>query len=165
MPRGTPDEQRTFVAYVAGNAGALLVGLLSAYFALILSHTANADAINFKTVDAMTYYSEARLILTGHAGLTYNWTALAHVESHVAGAAPATFGVLINPYPPFFVTAFSPLALLPYTAAYVGWPGRQLRAAHECALHAGTIRRVSRAASAPVPLGRPHLPPGLHGFG
>lgn len=133
-------EVRGFVGYVAGNTLALLVGLLSAYFALILSHTVSADVINIKTVDAMTYYSEARLILAGHAGLMYNWSALAHVESSVAGAAPATFGVLINPYPPFFVTAFLPLALLPYGAAFIGW------LAINCALLMSALYMLERYA-------------------
>lgn len=116
-----PNGPPTFVTYLIGNAGALLVGLISAYVALTFGHAANSAVLNIRTVDAMTYFSEARLILAGHAALMYDWTALAHIESAVVGAAPVTFGVLINPYPPFFVTSFLPLALLPYTVAYIVW--------------------------------------------
>ncbi len=116
-----PASGASLRAYVVGNAGALLIGLLAGYFTLTARHAISTRVINIRTVDLMAYYAPARMVLAGHAGLVYNWAALGHVQTALVGHTATTFGLLPDLYPPFFVTAFLPLATLPYNLTYLVW--------------------------------------------
>lgn len=119
--RTPPRPFRPMLRYVVGNAAALLLGLFAAYWALTVRNTGDASVMNFRVADFMEYYSAARLILLGHGGSIYSIAAIGHLQAHLIGMNTAAFGVLAYLYPPHFLLAVVPFALLPYTPAYVLW--------------------------------------------
>jgi hypothetical protein len=107
--------------YVVGNTGAVLLGLVVAYAALVLSGTVDPRIIDLRTIDLVAYLSAGHLLLEGHAGVLYNWHAISAMEAHLAGQPTSRFGVLPFLYPPYLAFVFVPLALLSYGGAYLVW--------------------------------------------
>jgi hypothetical protein len=135
--------------YVAGNAGAVFVGLTIAYIALVTSGTVNPRLIDLRTIDLMEYLSVSHLILQGHGGGMYDFHHLAVIQSQLAGQPAANFGVLAFLYPPFLAFALIPLALLPYGWAYVLWLASNLVLLSAALYHLERYARLQgRAATA-----------------
>lgn len=136
----TASRPPSFLPYVIGNASALLIGLIVAYFALTISGTADASVLNIRTVDLMEYYSASHLIGLGHAGAMYDLGALGRLQLQLVGHTRETFGTLAYLYPPYFVAALLPLTFLPYGVAYVVW------LAFNCVLLAAALYFLERYA-------------------
>lgn len=119
--------------YIVGNAAALLIGLLTAYFAL--GHLAS---VGIKILDFMTYYSGSNLITHGHGSQIYNLPLLGHTE--VSLAKPAWPAKTVIPYleTPYFALLLAPLGLLAYNLAYLFW------LSINCVLLAGSMLLLER---------------------
>lgn len=84
--------------------------------------------------DFLTFYTASDLALHGKAALAYD---PAQIRSAEAAILPKFSGLFLWHYPPTFQVLVLPLALLPYSAAYLAWLGGLL------ALYAGMIRAQS----------------------
>jgi hypothetical protein len=109
--------------YILGNGCALIIGLLSAYFALKISGTVPANILSQRTSDYLNFYAAGHQAISGHGALAYNWNAMLKETRSIA----YPFDVPVNLFDPYFVyppiaaALFAPLALLPFDASRALW--------------------------------------------
>lgn len=78
--------------------------------------------VNIFAADFVTYYSSARLIVTGHGASIYNFAAINRTGSQVIYPfRPGLGGIGPFLYTPWLAVLIAPLALMPYTTAYALW--------------------------------------------
>ncbi|HZS94940.1 MAG TPA: glycosyltransferase family 87 protein [Chloroflexota bacterium] len=112
-------RRKGILSYALGNSCAILIGLISSYLALVLGRLASPSLLDLRNVDLVSYYTVGKMILAGHAGSIYTWSALARTQAPLGGHAYSVAGAIPFQYPPFFALFLPALALLPYYAAYL----------------------------------------------
>jgi hypothetical protein len=68
-------------------------------------------------LDFVSFWSAGRLVLEGAPGAAYDLAAHHNIETRVV----PQIGILPFPYPPPFLAAVTPFALLPFAAAFILW--------------------------------------------
>ncbi len=89
--------------------------------------------------DFSSFYAAGSLVLEGRAGDVYNMAAHYARERQIFGEATPYYGWL---YPPIFLFAVTPLALMPYPLALAVWQGATF--ALYLAVIAAILRRIRR---------------------
>jgi alpha-1,2-mannosyltransferase len=89
--------------------------------------------------DFSSFYAAGSLVLDGHAGDVYDMAAHYARERQIFGEATPYYGWL---YPPIFLFAVTPLALMPYPLALAVWQGASF--ALYLFVIAAILRRVRR---------------------
>ncbi len=87
--------------------------------------------------DFLVFWSAGGLALAGDAAASYDWAAIAAAELQTASAASKTLPWV---YPPTFLLAVAPFALVPYIPAFLAWIATTV-AAYLATLHAIVPRR------------------------
>jgi Glycosyltransferase family 87 len=115
--RDHASSRHAAVWYIAGNGGALVFALVTAYLELVAHGGVNINSLS----DFIAYYVGSHLALTGHAAHVYDLQALSRLEGPLALPMALPWGVIPYVYPPFMALFLAPLAVLPFTLAYVIW--------------------------------------------
>jgi len=89
--------------------------------------------------DFSSFYAAGSMVLDGHAADVYDMAAHYAREKQIFGAATPYYGWL---YPPIFLFAVAPLALMPYSLALAVWQGATF--ALYLAVIAAILRRIRR---------------------
>lgn len=99
-------------------AAATMVVCLGALYGYLLA----TGGVNVDAADLVTYYSAAKLVVSGHGASIYNFAAINRTGSHIIYPfRPPLGGVGPFLYPPWFALVVAPLALVPYGIAYGVW--------------------------------------------
>lgn len=128
--------------YLAGNCGAVLIGLSVAYLTLL--HGGHITGLIIRTGDFVQYFAISKMMLHGHGGAIYDFHRLSHVEAAVVYPIQIGHGVLPYLYPPYFALLVAPLAALPYALAYLLW------LAVNCVLLFSTLFSLEQYAGLPT---------------
>lgn len=114
----TSSFRRLMAFYVLGNGGALFVGFVASYAAILLQ-----GAVSMKEWDFLFYFAGSRMTIQGHGSGIYNLHALGHAEAVLAYPLHVPHGVMPYVYPPYLALLLAPFAALPYDVAYILWMG------------------------------------------
>jgi glycosyl transferase family 87 len=100
-----------------------------------------------RNTDFLVFWSAGSLALDGHAASAYDWPALEAIERGVVGNVVSDLPWV---YPPTFLLAVAPLALIPYVPAFFAWLSATL-VAYLAALYAIVPRRSTIALALAAP--------------
>src|SRR5262249_36228622 len=134
-------EDRLFSAPVLRGAALLVVTGYEGYLVLlvVLNDWLGSITKGAALTDFLVFWSAGSLALQGHAAATYDPATISAVELRVAASHYPTLPWV---YPPTFLLAVMPFALLPYAVGYLSWAAAGLMA-YAGSLYAIIPRRLA----------------------
>lgn len=107
-------------------AAVVIAAMATAALAFTYAYLVFTGHHTIRLADFLAYYTGGKLVLAGHGGSLYSFAAVGHAEAQISFPLRIPGGISPFIYPPWFALAVVPLALLPYTPAYVVWFGANI---------------------------------------